>query len=137
MRELERQLFHAERLTTVGRLAAGIAHEINNPLEGMANYLSLAREALQRGDVRRPRRAPGPRQGGPRPRGGDRAPGARARRTPPRRPRVPVDLNQVLRETEEFVRSRKEFGGGAPSPSTWRRGRCSCAAARSCSGRWR
>ena len=51
VRELERQLFHAERLTTVGRLAAGIAHEINNPLEGMANYLSLAEGALARGDL--------------------------------------------------------------------------------------
>ena len=50
VRELERQLFHAERLSTVGRLAAGIAHELNNPLEGMSNYLVLARDALARGD---------------------------------------------------------------------------------------
>ena len=56
VRDLERQLFHAERLTTAGRLAAGIAHEINNPLEGMANYLSLARGALERGDVDSARR---------------------------------------------------------------------------------
>ena len=60
MRELERQLFHAERLTTVGRLAAGIAHEINNPLEGMANYLTLASDALgarrRRGGRAPPRR---------------------------------------------------------------------------------
>src|SRR6266511_4298638 len=52
LRELERRLFHAERLTTVGRLAAGIAHEINNPLEGMANWLSLARTELNRGEFR-------------------------------------------------------------------------------------
>src|SRR6185295_9637148 len=51
VRELERQLFHAERLATVGRLAAGIAHEINNPLEGMANYLALAHDALARRDI--------------------------------------------------------------------------------------
>lgn len=41
VRELERQVMHNERLASVGRLAAGIAHEINNPLEGMSNYLSL------------------------------------------------------------------------------------------------
>src|SRR5438105_1529376 len=46
VRELERQLFHAERLGSMGRLAAGLAHELNNPLEGMANYLALAREHL-------------------------------------------------------------------------------------------
>ena len=58
VRELERQLFHAERLTTVGRLAAGIAHEINNPLEGMSNYLTLARDALTRGDAEAASTAP-------------------------------------------------------------------------------
>jgi signal transduction histidine kinase len=41
VRELERQVMHNERLASVGRLAAGIAHEINNPLEGMSNYLGL------------------------------------------------------------------------------------------------
>ena len=33
----ERRLFAAQRLTTTGTLAAGIAHEINNPLGGMIN----------------------------------------------------------------------------------------------------
>lgn len=32
---LEKEMLHAERLAAVGRLAAGIAHEINNPLGGM------------------------------------------------------------------------------------------------------
>jgi signal transduction histidine kinase len=44
VRELERRLFHAERLTTVGRLAAGIAHEINNPLSGVVGYSKLLLE---------------------------------------------------------------------------------------------
>ncbi len=47
IRELERQLMHSERLASVGRLAAGMAHEINNPLEGMANYLTLLEDDLQ------------------------------------------------------------------------------------------
>ncbi|HUL78104.1 MAG TPA: ATP-binding protein [Vicinamibacteria bacterium] len=108
VRDLERQLFHAERLTTVGRLAAGIAHEINNPLEGMSNYLTLARDALARGDLEGASRHVGSVKEGL-----DRAAGivrqVLAHADPAKAPRTPVDLNQVLRETEEFVKSRKEF----------------------------
>ena len=49
-RALEGQLLHSERLATMGRLAAGIAHELNNPLEGMTNYLALARGDVDRRD---------------------------------------------------------------------------------------
>ncbi len=109
VRELERQLFHAERLTTVGRLAAGIAHEINNPLEGMSNWLSLARSELQRGRTEEAASHLARVKEGL-----DRAAGivgqVLAQSDPAKAPRVPVDLNQVLRETGDFVRSRKEFG---------------------------
>jgi signal transduction histidine kinase len=108
VRELERQLFHVERLTTVGRLAAGIAHEINNPLEGMSNYLTLARDALGRGQPEAAERhLDAVKQGL------DRAAGivrqVLAHADPAKAPRTPVDLNEVLRETEQFVRSRREF----------------------------
>ena len=36
---LEREVMQSERLAAVGRLAAGIAHEINNPLAGMLNAI--------------------------------------------------------------------------------------------------
>jgi len=110
VRELERQLFHAERLATVGRLAAGIAHEINNPLEGMANWLSLARSELDRGRTDAAAEHLGRAREGL-----DRAAGivhqVLAQSDPAKAPWVTVDLNQVLRETEGFLESRKEFAG--------------------------
>jgi signal transduction histidine kinase len=39
----EAALLRSEMLATAGRMAASIAHEINNPLEGMMNTLYLAR----------------------------------------------------------------------------------------------
>lgn len=40
-RDMERQLQTSERLASLGLLTAGVAHEINNPLEGVGNYLAL------------------------------------------------------------------------------------------------
>jgi PAS domain S-box-containing protein len=43
---LEHQLILSERLAATGRLAASIAHEINNPLQGMSTHLDLVKNAL-------------------------------------------------------------------------------------------
>ena len=43
-RALERQMISSERLAAVGRLASGVAHEINNPLGGMLLAVDTLRE---------------------------------------------------------------------------------------------
>lgn len=44
-RKAERALRTAERIASVGRLAATVAHEINNPLEAITNLIYLAKRA--------------------------------------------------------------------------------------------
>lgn len=41
-KSLEEQLRHADRLATIGQLAAGIAHELNNPLGDILGFAQLA-----------------------------------------------------------------------------------------------
>jgi len=43
------ELDRSERLATVGRLAAGIAHEVGNPLGAIVGYAELARDRARRG----------------------------------------------------------------------------------------
>lgn len=43
-RELDRQMFQMEKLTTLGELAMGLAHEIGNPLAGMKAVVQLLLE---------------------------------------------------------------------------------------------
>jgi PAS domain S-box-containing protein len=38
---LQEQLFRSEKLATIGQMAAGIAHEVNNPLAGVSGFLQV------------------------------------------------------------------------------------------------
>ncbi|HLM25110.1 MAG TPA: ATP-binding protein [Pyrinomonadaceae bacterium] len=49
-RRVEQQLFESEKLAAVGRLAASIAHEVNNPLEAIKNALYLLQTNASEGD---------------------------------------------------------------------------------------
>jgi PAS domain S-box-containing protein len=49
----EAALMRAEKLASAGRLAAAIAHEVNNPLEGLVNLVYLARSEDDLAQIRR------------------------------------------------------------------------------------
>ncbi len=108
VRDFEKKLMESERLAGVGRLAAGIAHEINNPLEGMSNYLTLLDE-----DIRGRRTGESLEILEKVREGLDRAAGIIRQvlmySDPGKAPQAPLNLNEMLVETVEFVRSNPEF----------------------------
>jgi two-component system, NtrC family, sensor kinase len=104
--EAQRQLTQADKLSSVGRLAAGVAHEINNPLTGVLTFASLLldgapAESPLRADleviVRETKRCR------------DIVRGLLdfARQTPPRR--QPTDLNGVARQALAVVMNQLQL----------------------------
>jgi signal transduction histidine kinase len=85
-----------------------MAHEINNPLEGMANYLGLLREDLEKGDTTAAARQV-ERLG----EGLERAAGITRQvltfSDPGRAPKAPLDLVEVARESATFVAANPTF----------------------------
>ncbi len=51
---LEEQLQHAEKMASIGLLAAGVAHEVNTPLTGISSYTQMLREQINTADLRYP-----------------------------------------------------------------------------------
>jgi len=45
--EMEEKLFSAEKLALVGKIAARVAHELNNPLDGILRFLGLATRLME------------------------------------------------------------------------------------------
>jgi two-component system NtrC family sensor kinase len=50
LRAAQDQMIQAEKLASLGKLAAVVAHEINNPLSGVLTYAKLLRKWIERGD---------------------------------------------------------------------------------------
>jgi two-component system NtrC family sensor kinase len=53
-RELEKQLLRTEKLSSLGKLAAGIAHEINQPLTGVLTFAHLLLKKFKDDEETRP-----------------------------------------------------------------------------------
>lgn len=45
------RLLHQDKMLSLGRLAASVVHEINNPLSGILNYIRLMHRIMTRGDL--------------------------------------------------------------------------------------
>jgi two-component system sensor kinase FixL len=50
MRELQSELVHVSRVSAMGTMASTLAHEINQPLTAIANYLETVRAMIDAGD---------------------------------------------------------------------------------------
>jgi C4-dicarboxylate-specific signal transduction histidine kinase len=49
LRAAREEITRAERLASVGRLAAGVAHEVGNPMTALIGYLGILQERMQAG----------------------------------------------------------------------------------------
>ena len=106
LREARAGLDRAERLAAVGRLAAGVAHEVGNPMGALLAFLDLAS------------RDPGLAAGGREHLSRAQREGERVRRilrqlldfsSPPRGARVPIDLARLCEETAALVRAQQRY----------------------------
>ena len=50
LRQAAERMLHVEKMATIGKMAAVVAHEINNPLSGILTYSRLVKRWIERGD---------------------------------------------------------------------------------------
>jgi len=54
-RDMKARLSEAEKLANIGRLASKVAHELNNPLDGVLRYVNLALRAVEQENLDKPK----------------------------------------------------------------------------------
>ena len=52
---IQRRLANAERLAAVGKLASKVAHELNNPMDGILRYINLAIRIIEQENLEKPK----------------------------------------------------------------------------------
>ena len=106
LQEAQAELAHVARVTTLGEMAASIAHELNQPLAAIANYAQacerlLARPGADLEEVRGALREIASQAV----RAGDIIRRLRGLAGPHRGPRQPTDLNTLVTELSDLVKS--------------------------------
>ena len=52
---IQKQLADMERLATIGKLAAKVAHELNNPMDGILRYINLTIRSVEQEGLEKPK----------------------------------------------------------------------------------
>jgi len=123
LREARAGLDRAERLAAVGRLAAGVAHEVGNPMGALLAFLDLARRDPGLSEQGRAHLDRGAREG-------ERVRGILRQLLEFSHPRRggsgPVDVASVCREMADLVRAQRRYRGVAveldaepDAPAAW------------------
>jgi two-component system sensor kinase FixL len=103
---LHGQMLHVSRLATAGEMAAGIAHELNQPLAAIANYAQACERILARPDADLLEVREALRQiSNEAIRAGDILHRLRTLTRSHTALRVPADINTVIREVQDLLQS--------------------------------